>query len=149
MKQINQLFTVASLSSVLLLQVGCSKQEPAKQGASAPMVATTSMGAASSTAAPVANAAEPKAMDMPMAKDVPAPIDKNAVHHVAAVVKAVDTAAGSVTLSHGAVTTLNWPPMTMSFKVKDKMLMDQLAKDKKVEVDFVKDGSDYVVTTVK
>lgn len=135
MNRINQRFIVASLSASLLLQVACSKQETA---APAAVAKSTEMAAAT-----------PKPMDMPMAKDVPGSMDKNAVHHVDAVVKSVDAANGIVTLSHGPVATLNWPPMTMGFKVKDKALMDKLATDKKVAVDFVQDGSDYVITVVK
>ena len=138
MNRINQLFTILSLSGLALMQTACSKQEPVKTESAPPATATK----------PVA-AAESKPMDMPMPKDAPASVDKNAVHHVAAVVQGVDAAKGSVTLSHGPVATLNWPAMTMGFKVRDKALMDRLAKDKQVEVDFVQDGSDYVVTAVK
>lgn len=140
MNRINQLVTILSLAGLALLQTACSKQEPAKPASAAP--------AAAVAAVPVAPA-EPKPMDMPMPKDAPASVDKNAVHHVAAVVKGVDATNNSVTLSHGPVATLNWPAMTMGFKVRDKALMDRLAKDKQVEVDFVQDGSDYVVTSVK
>ena len=134
MNRINKLFTVACLSGLMLLQAGCSKREPAKPESAA--------------IAPTAKVAEPKAMAMPMAKDTPA-ADKSTVHHVAAVVKSMDAATGTVSLAHGPVATLNWPAMTMGFKVKDKALMNKLAKDTKVEVDFVQDGSDYVVTSVK
>lgn len=44
---------------------------------------------------------------------------------------------------------MNWPAMTMTFGIKDKMLFDKLADGKKVEFEFVKEGKDYVVTTVK
>lgn len=66
-----------------------------------------------------------------------------------AVVKAVDAPNGKVTLNHEAVKSLNWPAMTMSFLVKDKMLLDKLTVGKKVSVEFQKQGSDYVVTSVK
>lgn len=39
--------------------------------------------------------------------------------------------------------------MTMSFKVKDKGLLAKLAVDKKVGFGFIKEGDDYVVTSVK
>ncbi len=32
-------------------------------------------------------------------------------------VKAVDVAKGTITISHGAVPTLKWPPMTMAFSL--------------------------------
>jgi Cu(I)/Ag(I) efflux system protein CusF len=74
---------------------------------------------------------------------------KAMTHQASAVVKAADPAKGTVTLAHGPVKTLNWPAMTMGFKVKDKMLFDKLATDKKVVVDFVQQGSDYVITAVR
>jgi Cu(I)/Ag(I) efflux system protein CusF len=70
-------------------------------------------------------------------------------HKAAGVVKAVDAKAGMVTVAHGPVPTLNWDAMTMDFKVKDKKLLDKFAQGKKVEFEFVGQGDDYVVTTVK
>jgi Cu(I)/Ag(I) efflux system protein CusF len=66
-----------------------------------------------------------------------------------AVVKSVEVADGKVTLAHDAVKSLKWPAMTMAFAVKDKALFDQLATGKKVNVEFKKEGADYVVTAVK
>ena len=72
-----------------------------------------------------------------------------AVHKATGVVKKVDPKAGTVTLSHNPVKSLNWPAMTMGFTVKDKALLDKLAVDKKVEFEFVQQGKDYVITSVK
>ena len=88
-------------------------------------------------------------MDMPMGKDAQGATDKAAVHHASGVVKAMDTAKGTVTLAHGPVATLNWPAMTMTFKVKEPGLLDKFAADKKVDVEFMQEGADYVVTAVK
>lgn len=71
------------------------------------------------------------------------------VHRTSAVVKEVDAAKGRVTLAHGAVTSLNWPAMTMGFSVKNKALLDKLAAGKKVDVEFTQQGGDYVITSVK
>jgi Cu(I)/Ag(I) efflux system protein CusF len=70
-------------------------------------------------------------------------------HKAVGVVKALDAAAGTVTFAHEAVKSMNWPAMTMTFGIKDKMLFDKLAEGKKVEFEFVKEGKGYVVTTVK
>ncbi len=70
-------------------------------------------------------------------------------HKAAGVVKALDATAGTVTFAHEAVKSMNWPAMTMTFGIKDKMLFDKLADGKKVEFEFVKEGKDYVVTKVK
>jgi len=45
--------------------------------------------------------------------------------------KEADPAAGSVTLEHGPVKSLNWPAMTMRFMVKDRALLEKLTLDKK------------------
>lgn len=79
----------------------------------------------------------------------PAADAKQATHKAKAMVKKTDSKVGTVTLAHDPVASLNWPSMTMNFKVKDKMLWSKLGDGKKVEVEFVKDGDDYVVTKVK
>jgi Cu(I)/Ag(I) efflux system protein CusF len=83
-------------------------------------------------------------MDMPMGEK---PIGKT--HHAVGTVKSVDTGKRTVTISHGAVKTLNWPAMTMTFGVKDNAMLKQFAQGKKVEVDFVQEGSDYNIVKVK
>ena len=45
------------------------------------------------------------------------------VHKAAGTVNTIDAKAGIVTLAHGPVKTMNWPAMTMGFKVKDRMLL--------------------------
>ena len=74
---------------------------------------------------------------------------KAMTHQMKAVVKAVDAANGKVTLAHEPVKSLNWPAMTMGFSVNDKALFDNLPVGKKVEVEFIQQGSGYVITAVK
>lgn len=83
-------------------------------------------------------------MDMSVGKDVRSP-----TYTTMAVVKAVDTATGKLMLAHEAINSLNWPAMTMGFTVKDKTLLEGLAVGRKVSVEFRKDGTDYVVVSVK
>ena len=81
--------------------------------------------------------------------------DKNHKHNAAlthkadGTVKLVDTASSKVTLEHGAVKSLGWPAMTMTFLVKDKTLLGELGTGMKVHVEFNKQGSDYVINSVK
>jgi len=70
-------------------------------------------------------------------------------HKGVGTVKKVDPAGGKVTLAHGPVQSLKWPAMTMTFIVKDKALLGKLSLDKKVEFEFVQQGSDYVITSAK
>ena len=72
---------------------------------------------------------------------------QTAVHKATGVVTKVDK--DKVMIRHEPVRTLNWPGMTMAFTVKDKALMEKLAKDKKIEFEFRQEGRDYVVTSVK
>ncbi len=97
-----------------------------------------------------------KEMDAQKCKDMmkdtskhPAKESKAMTHKATGVVKAVDSSKGTVTLAHGPVKSLKWPAMTMSFIVKDKALFDKLAVDKKVKVEFMQQGTDYIVTAVK
>jgi Cu(I)/Ag(I) efflux system protein CusF len=79
-----------------------------------------------------------------------APAGTAAASHVGTgVVREVDAAHGLVTIAHDPIASLRWPAMTMSFVVKDKALLDKLAVNKKVEVEFVQLGADYVVIAVK
>ena len=64
-------------------------------------------------------------------------------------VKKIDAAAGRVTLAHGPIQSLKWPAMTMGFAVKDKALLGKLAPEKKIEFEFVQQGRDYIITSVK
>jgi Cu(I)/Ag(I) efflux system protein CusF len=74
---------------------------------------------------------------------------KGKSHHAVGVVKSVDAAKGTVTVDHEAVKSINWPAMTMTFKAKDKKLLESLAPGKKVEFDFIEQGKDHVITSVK
>lgn len=72
-----------------------------------------------------------------------------ATHSATGVVKKIDAKTGAVTFAHEAVPSMNWKAMTMTFQVKDKMLLDKLAVGKKVDFDFVQAANGYVVTAVK
>lgn len=65
--------------------------------------------------------AQPKMGDM---KTPDATMESSAeakmAHQAVGVVKKVDAKTGVVTLAHEAVNSMNWPPMTMGFMVKEK-----------------------------
>ena len=63
-------------------------------------------------------------------------------------VKKVDKAAGKVTLSHGPLTNLGMSmPMTMAFRVKDAMWLEQMKEGDKIR--FVADSINGAITVVK
>ncbi|WP_374659254.1 copper-binding protein [Phenylobacterium sp.] len=48
------------------------------------------------------------------------------------VVKKIDAKAGSVTIAHDPIKALNWPAMTMPFKVADKAVLGKMKPGAKV-----------------
>jgi len=74
---------------------------------------------------------------------------QEATHQATGVVKKTDPATNTATIAHGAVKDLNWPPMTMKFKVKDKAVLQQLQVDRKIEFTFVQEGNNYVITAAR
>jgi len=90
-----------------------------------------------------------KGMDMGKDKKGADKKSESKTHKGVGTVKKVDSAAGKVTIAHAPIKSMNWPAMNMTFTVKDKTLLGKLSQDKKVEFEFVQQGSDYVVTSVK
>lgn len=70
-------------------------------------------------------------------------------HHGHGTVTKIDAANGMVTFSHGPIATLNWPAMTMSFKLKDAALVNGIKAGDTVDFDLVQSGNDYVVTRLQ
>ncbi len=82
--------------------------------------------------------------DMGMTKNSAATLHKGI-----GVVKDINTSDGVVTLVHEPIKSLNWPAMTMGFKVKDKSLMDKVKPGDKVEFTLVQAGKEYLITGMK
>jgi Cu/Ag efflux protein CusF len=61
-------------------------------------------------------------------------------------VKKVDKSAGKVTLSHGPLENLNMPAMTMVFRVKEAVWLDQMKAGDKIR--FMADNVNGAVTIV-
>ena len=86
--------------------------------------------------------------------------DDHSAHHPAATapaaddmadaeVRKVDKHAAKVTLKHGEIKSLEMPPMTMVFNVKDKAMLDRLKAGDKVRFKAVNEGGKYTVTEIK
>lgn len=63
------------------------------------------------------------------------------------VVKKIDKAAGKVTVSHGPLTNLNMPAMTMVFRVKEAAWLDQIQLGAKIR--FVADSINGALTILE
>ena len=70
-------------------------------------------------------------------------------HKAAGVVKSVNAEKGVVTIAHGPVESLKWPGMTMGFKAKDQNVQQGLKPGQKVSFEFVQQGKDYVITSLR
>ncbi len=65
-------------------------------------------------------------------------------------VNKVDAKAGTFNVTHGPIPSLNWPPMTMDFQVKDKSALKGIEAGQKVEISIVQEGEGkFVVTEIK
>jgi Cu(I)/Ag(I) efflux system periplasmic protein CusF len=74
---------------------------------------------------------------------------EKAASHKATGVVTKPPANGKVTIKHDPIESLKWPGMTMGFVIKDKAVADKLKPGAKIEFEFVQQGKDYVVTSVK
>lgn len=88
--------------------------------------------------------------------------DDHSAHHPAATatapaaddmadaeVRKVDKDAAKITLKHGEIKSLEMPPMTMVFNVRDKAVLDQFKAGDKVRFRAVNDAGKYTVTDIE
>jgi Cu(I)/Ag(I) efflux system membrane fusion protein len=78
------------------------------------------------------------------------PAAKGVSNQAQGTVEDVDVPAGTVTLHHGPVASLNWPAMTMEFQVANASLLKSLKPGAKVSIEFVeRKPGEWVITSVK
>lgn len=65
------------------------------------------------------------------------------------VVKAIDTAKGTITLQHEAIKAIGWPAMTMTFKVAAPGLLQGVKVGDKVQFGLHPAGMAGTVTSIK
>jgi Cu(I)/Ag(I) efflux system protein CusF len=85
--------------------------------------------------------------------------DEHSAHHPAASasaadmtdaeVRKVDKGGGKITLKHGEIKSLDMPPMTMVFTVKDKAVLDSVQTGDKVKFKAVNEAGKYTVTELQ
>lgn len=70
-------------------------------------------------------------------------------HKAEGTVDSIDAQSRTLSLDHGPVPTLRWPPMTMEFKVANESLLRGLKPGAKVKVEFVeRQQGDWVITSI-
>lgn len=85
-----------------------------------------------------------QAAEMPMTA---APAVKHAQGQ--GVIKAVDPKARTITIAHGAIPALGWPPMTMTFATAPKLAQTGLKPGAKIGFDLDSKGMSGMVTAVR
>ena len=63
-------------------------------------------------------------------------------------IRKIDQAAGKITLAHGEIKSIDMPPMTMVFAVKNPALFDALKKGDKVRFAVVREDGKFVLTEI-
>ncbi len=70
-------------------------------------------------------------------------------HRAEGTVKAIDVKAGSLSIAHGPVETLQWPAMTMDFKAANSALLAGLQPGSGIAFEFVeRSPGEWVITTI-
>ena len=65
----------------------------------------------------------------------------------AGVITAVDPAAGTITINHEPIKTVNWPAMTMSFKASPAVIQEAAVGDR-IQFDLTVRGGSGEVTAI-
>lgn len=63
-------------------------------------------------------------------------------------IKSIDTTKHTVTISHGAVPAVQWPPMTMAFSVTENQLAGLMVGDH-VSFSFRQEGGKATIVSIK
>jgi Cu(I)/Ag(I) efflux system membrane fusion protein len=65
-------------------------------------------------------------------------------------IEAMDWARSTVTISHGPIASLDWPPMTMDFRVRDPALLRSLKPGQKVDFEIIEESAgEYVIVRIQ
>jgi Cu(I)/Ag(I) efflux system protein CusF len=65
------------------------------------------------------------------------------------VIKQIDKTNGKIKMTHDPIETLGWPRMTMSFRVKDAALLNQVKEGDQVTFELEKGAGGYTVTKLQ
>jgi len=65
------------------------------------------------------------------------------------VVVQVKADQGKVKINHDPIAALGWPKMTMTFRVKDKVVLEGIAAGDKVRFELEKDATGLVITRME
>jgi Cu/Ag efflux protein CusF len=135
---------VAAASAITL--AGCGKQEA--ENASAPD-SVQSMPESDATS----NQDSMKDMPMPGASasdsSAGAASSGTQTHMTKGTIQSVDREAGTIKIAHEAVPSLNWPAMTMDFKIQSPQALAGLEEGEQIEFHFTEQSAgQYAITQI-
>ncbi len=90
-----------------------------------------------------------QAQTTPAPAATPAHEQKATVEMNDAEVRKVDIDSGKITLKHGEIKSLDMPPMTMVFNVKDKALLTNVKAGDKIKFAVISENRKYVITQIE
>lgn len=64
-------------------------------------------------------------------------------------IRKIDKENGKVTIKHGEIKSLDMPPMSMVFNVKDKAMLDKVKVGEKIQFVVIMDAGKMVVTDIQ
>lgn len=71
-------------------------------------------------------------------------------HHAEGRIESIDSGSGAVSIAHGPVPSLQWPGMTMEFKMANSALLGSAKRGDRVAFEFVERGQgEWVITSMK
>jgi len=70
-------------------------------------------------------------------------------HRGIAIVKMIDKDKGIVKLAHDSIPSINWPAMTMNFRIENSALLQGIKVNDAVDFIFIQSDSDYAITYIK
>jgi len=145
MIQSNRAAVLAAAAFTALAVLGCAREE-------APGTSGSESSAADSMAQPPATAGEQgggmESMPMAGGQDGAAPRATD-THQATGKITRIDRSAGTVQIAHGPVASLEWPAMTMNFRVREPEMLDALEEGRQVQFTFMLEaGGQYVITRI-
>ena len=101
------------------------------------------------TLALAAALAAPLAWSLPAAAQATPSVVAPAAEMADGEIRKVSKDTGKLTIKHGPIKSLDMPPMTMVFTIKDPALLDKVAVGDKVRFVAVDQGGQMVVTDIQ
>ncbi|WP_410210838.1 copper-binding protein [Aquirhabdus sp.] len=104
------------------------------------ILATLMMGTSLSTLA------QSRMNDMDMSRMTSAKDAK--VAHGVGIIRSIDDKSGMIVLNHQPIKELNWPAMSMGFKVADHKLLGGVKAGQQVNFELTSEGTKQIVTAI-